>query len=476
MKRLLFKLTISLLVIFSIYVFPIKEIHAKDQPKYKQIIVFYDSKIPDDFIKLLNQNYKNVKTTIIPEIGVIKLENSLPDIVETLKEKFPNEIQYIGPETEFIVPWKGELTNQTTETYQLKSIVKSSFSSSKLEEAELYELFGWDIKKITENGESFNKQKGSHKVKIAIIDSGIDFNHPDLKNNIVSPGKSFVPNVHDTEDNIGHGTMIAGTIAANGKMLGVGPHLGIVPYKVMDNWEDGAESAWIVKAIIEAANDGVDVINLSLGTYKSLNSSEDKAVIEAYQRAVKYAHDKGVIVVASAGNDGLDLRNPKKLAEQRGFPNDKQLHLPGGGIHFLLTVAATNKNDERSFYSNYGNISVAAPGGDYGPEWLSQQKLDPFSLTLTTYPIDLPKPILSQILNLPDGYVLTGGTSVSSSKVAGAIGVLIAEQKEKNTKKLTLSMVKKILRESSTDIGKKGKDPEFGYGLINVNKALELIK
>lgn len=440
-----------------------------------QLFMFTDSNTSEEVNQFLKKKYPSVKKTVIPEIAMIKLEdtNSGQHIKASneIMEKFHNKIESTGPESKIIDPTEENLNSSISENKIIPTAVPNIE-----EKAKLYQELGWDIKKITEDGKSFKKQKGNHNVKVAIIDSGIDFNHPDLKKNIISKGKSFVPNVDNTEDHMGHGTMAAGSIAANGNMLGVGPDLGIIPYKVMDNWKDGAESAWVTQAIIAATKDGVDVINLSLGAYKSLEKPEDRVVVESYERAVKYAHKNGVIVVASAGNESLDNTNPTLIAEKRGFSGDKQVHLPGGGLSSLITVSATDKNDLLASYSNYGGVSVAAPAGDYGPDWATQQKLDPFSMTLTTYPTNLPQPPISKALNLPEGYVLMSGTSVAAPKVSGAVGVLIAEQQKKGRKSLKLAQLKNILKKSSTDLGAPGKDPQYGYGLINVNKALELIK
>lgn len=434
---------------------------AKNQPA-KEIILFNNEKIPTPVLSLLENKYPQVKKTLLPEIGLLKLDTENQAAIEEIKQSFPENIELLGRESTLTIPKNHELNPDSVK------LAPNALSSGQIEDALLYQIIGWDMKKITEDGQSYLKETGNHGVKVALIDSGIDFNHPDLKENIISKGKSFVPNVADTQDRMGHGTMTAGTIGANGLMLGVGPDLGIIPYKVMDSWEEGAESTWVTAAIIQAAKDGVDVINVSLGTYKSLKNPEDRAIVESFQRAVKFAHKKGAIVVASAGNENTDLKE--------AFTQDKNVHLPGGGSSFILNVSATDKDNKLASYSNYGRITVAAPGGDYGAYWETEQLLDPLAMTLTTYPTDLPQPYLSQLLGLPPGYVFTMGTSVAAPKVSGAVGILIAEQREKGIKPLSFNDINYILKKSSLDIGEKGQDSYFGYGLININKALDEIK
>ncbi|MDR7246986.1 S8 family serine peptidase [Priestia megaterium] len=483
MKKLVFKvLAVAFIVValsvtsFSSYTF------AKDDNAY--LIVFKDNQIPNEAKNILHKKYPNLETTSMSEIGTIKLEKTNGDMqnqaIKELRKSLQDKIEYIGRENKLHLPKnvisKKENISKTSFNSSNKrtSIFKNSLKND-IQDGELSKILGWDTDEITEQGKSYAKQSGNHDIKIALVDSGIDFNHPDLENNILSKGRSFVPNVDNTEDHMGHGTMTAGSIAANGKMLGVGPHLGIIPYKVMDNWVDGAESAWVIQAIIAAANDNVDIINLSLGTYKSLNKEEDSAIVEGYSRALKYAHKKGSIVVASAGNDGYDTSNPSNLAKQMGLEGDKQIHLPGSASNYLINVSATNKNDKLSSYSNYGGITLAAPGGDYGEEW-EANGIDPSELVLVTYPTSLPQPYISQVLNLPEGYTLSAGTSLAAPKVAGAIGVLLAESKEKGYRELSTNKIEKILRKSSVDLGARGKDPQFGYGRLNLNKALDLVK
>lgn len=364
MKRWLSKAAlVTLLAVGSSLTF-YQSSEAKNTSAY--LIVFRNSQIPAEIIHLLNERYPHLKTTVVQEIGTIKFEETADGeadkVMEEIKRQYAGSIEQTGPEQRMMLPKPPDDTKVSPDQYMRKEMAFqdnsiSQLSGTNLQRAEFYQQFGWDIKKITGDGQSFFKEKGSHRVRIAVIDSGIDFNHPDLKANIVSKGRSFIPQVDNTEDHLGHGTMAAGTIAANGKLLGVGPELGIIPYKVMENWEDGAESTWVTQAIIQATKDGADVINVSLGTYKSLRNREDRAVVEAYRRAVQFAFSRGAIVVASAGNEGLDLSNPKEVAEKRGFPGDAQMHFPGGGVPNVISVSATNKADQLAFYSNYGELS-----------------------------------------------------------------------------------------------------------------------
>jgi len=139
-------------------------------------------------------------------------------------------------------------------------------------------------------------------IKIAIIDTGIDFNHPDLfgwgPDGKVIGGYNFIQKDQPPLDTNGHGTQVAGVIAADGQAVGVAPKAKILAYKVSEDGE-GVSSELIVKAIEKAIADGADIINISLGVNKT-NAKID--------RAVDNALEKEIFVVVAAGNDGPGLK------------------------------------------------------------------------------------------------------------------------------------------------------------------------
>lgn len=139
-------------------------------------------------------------------------------------------------------------------------------------------------------------------VKVAVIDTGVDYNHPDISgfgsNGKVIGGYDFVENDETPQDTNGHGTEVAGIIAANGNLKGIAPEAKILAYRVSDTG-DSVSSDLIVKAIQKAVEDKADIINLSLGVNRTNDKIED---------AINYAVGKGIVVVAAAGNSGPDFR------------------------------------------------------------------------------------------------------------------------------------------------------------------------
>jgi minor extracellular serine protease Vpr len=154
-------------------------------------------------------------------------------------------------------------------------------------------------------------------IKIAVIDTGVDSGHPDLSGKIIG-GYDFIENDNTAQDTNGHGTEVAGIIAANGKLRGVAPEAKILAYRVSDTG-NSVSSDLIVKAIQKAMEDEVDIINLSLGVNRTNDKIED---------AINDAVEKGIVVVAAAGNSGPDLRT---------------IGSPGKDPH-AITVGATYNN------------------------------------------------------------------------------------------------------------------------------------
>ncbi|MGM8215126.1 S8 family peptidase [Bacillaceae bacterium W0354] len=360
----------------------------------------------------------------------------------------------------------------------------------------------WDIKRITENGASFDLHTGSHDTVVAVIDTGINPFHIDLAPNLVAGSKNFVPaggfrgeepyetgDPNNFIDLHGHGSHVSGSIAGAGNgMYGVAPDLGIRAYRVFGT--SSAESAWIYKAMIAAADDGSDVLSMSLGginifgqifvknpdTGKWENAGNDVADYIAYKRAVKYVEDKGAIVVTSSGNDALDVRDNKALMEFinaeygsdevqfRGTAKTLPAELPG-----VINVSATGPNDVLAVYSNYGSgaIDIAAVGGDTRlyDQYAAEGRLDEYLANNMHYN----EFTLSADNASPTGYYFSVGTSMATPKVSAVVGLII----DQHGGKLKPSQVKHLLFKKGVD-AVKGKDRQyFGNGHLNAYKALQ---
>jgi subtilisin family serine protease len=213
---------------------------------------------------------------------------------------------------------------------------------------------------------------GDSSVIVAVVDSGVETGHPDL--GTLTAGYDFVNNDSVPADDDGHGTAVAGVIAAQGKngigIAGVCWKCRIMPVKVLDSTGEGADS-WVASGITWAVDHGADVINMSLG-----GTSTSQTLAEA----VSYALEKGVVVVAAAGNDGEDAA----LATTPNYP---------AAYSGVISVGAVDASNSRYPWSNHGSwVQVDAPG-----------------LTNTT--------------GLSSSYVGFEGTSAASPFVAGLAGL-----------------------------------------------------
>lgn len=200
------------------------------------------------------------------------------------------------------------------------------------------QISGWEIKKFDiEKQWKISKGEG---VKIAVIDTGCDLDHPDIKNNILQ-GKNFVDPKKDPYDVNGHGTHTAGTIAAEDNsvgMVGVAPKAKIIPIKALNDQGNGNLQN-IIDAIIWAADQGADFISMSLGSSQP---------VSAMQNAINYASEKRSIIFCAAGNSGesVDIMYPAKYDR-------------------TIAIGAIDRNLERTSFTCSGEtLDFLAPGHD----------------------------------------------------------------------------------------------------------------
>ena len=253
-------------------------------------------------------------------------------------------------------------------------------------------------------------------VIVAVVDSGSG-PHPDLAENLL-PGRSIIGTVESQDgrdiDASGHGTHVAGIIAAvanNGiGGSGVAPNAKILPIQVLDQAGQG-DARDVAAGVRFAADNGARVINLSLG-----GATESSSLTQA----ITYANDKGVLVVAAAGNGGA--------ADKPKWPASLDLT--------LAVTAVDQANNATSFDQRGDYIDLSAPGANI----VSTAKGD---------------------------YVTLSGTSMAAGFVAGAAALLFAAEP-----RVTNAQVRDILLRTATDIGEPGRDVTFGAGLINMVAAL----
>jgi len=261
------------------------------------------------------------------------------------------------------------------------------------------------------------KKTEGDEVLVAVVDSGVDYNHPDIKNNMWQNqngeyGFNFVNNTSDPLDDDGHGTHVAGTIAATGNnkigIIGVAPKAKIMALKGLS--PNGGFGSNLAKCIKYAVDHGASIINNSWGPGKSIH----------VRRAIEYADRKGVIVLFAAGNENEEITADMAAGYSR-----------------TISVAAVNRRDSRASFSNYGKlVDISAPG------------------------------VSIQSLRFNSGdYTGKSGTSMACPHVAGIVA-LIKSLKPKIKKKEVLSILQKYSDSHFSDSGKY-----IGQGRVNARKV-----
>lgn len=277
----------------------------------------------------------------------------------------------------------------------------------------LYKEYQWNLP-IIETNKGWHVSKGNKEVIVGVVDTGVDLTHPDLKGQLLK-GYNAIDPTKPPSDDVGHGTHVAGIIGAlvnNGEgVAGMTWYNKILPVKVLD--DSGAGTSYsVAQGIIWAADHGAKVINMSLGNYAEASFLHD---------AVKYAYDKDVVLVAATGNDNTN---------QPGYP---------AAYPEVFAVSATTKSKDKASFSNYGDyVDVVAPGENIASTYMDNQ------------------------------YAALSGTSMACPHVS-ALAALIRSVNPnlKNTE------VMDIMRNNVIDLGPAGRDNYFGYGQIDVVKALE---
>ncbi|MYW15017.1 type VII secretion-associated serine protease mycosin [Streptomyces sp. SID2955] len=287
----------------------------------------------------------------------------------------------------------------------------------------------WALQRVNLD-ELWSESKGEG-VKVAVIDTGVDTANPQLGKAVsASLGANFLPkkdkkgqpiedrgNAKGTTDTVGHGTRVAGIIAARPMkgtgFVGLAPESMIIPIKQNDAEGHGTAET-LVTAILHAIKEKADVINISQDTIGAPD--------EDLHRAVDQALDAGIVVVASAGNNGLDGKNKKT------YPAS----YPG-----VLAVAASDRNNERAPFSQPGDfIAVAAPGVDM----------------ISTVP--------------KGGHCSDNGTSFSAPYVAGVAALIKAKHKDWTPREIVAQI------EQTAERSIPGKDRLVGWGVVDPVRAL----
>lgn len=342
----------------------------------------------------------------------------------------------------------------------------------------------WNMRAIHADAAWAAGKLGDPGVTVAIMDTGIDYDAPDLAGLVdLSRSTSFIPSddsirskYFPTRNNIsdfnGHGTNVATQVSSNAVALaGVTSRTTLIGVKVLGADGSGSFSA-IIDGILYAADHGADVANMSLGA--DFLKAGNGRLTSVLNRVFNYANAHGMLIVVAAGNDGADL-------DQNGNDTDAFCDM----VHVVCVAAtgpalATGPVDTPAYYSNFGRsaISVAAPGGN-------GDAADGFPLSAWPWGNDIASWVWSYcsktliasfdrkgnpvLTSCATGHFLTGfiGTSQATPHVAGLAALLVAGHGHNQP-----AQIKSLIQQSADDLGQPGTDPFYGHGRIDVGNAV----
>ncbi|MCF6136495.1 S8 family peptidase [Pseudalkalibacillus berkeleyi] len=312
----------------------------------------------------------------------------------------------------FVVKVDGSVTNAISGLEAIDAVEyaeqNATYHASYTPNDPFYESEQYAPQKV-EADQAWDVTQSASSIKIAVIDTGVDYNHPDLAGKVIK-GYDFVQDDNDPMDEHYHGTHVSGIAAANTNngegIAGLAPNASILAVRVLDAEGSGTLDD-VAQGIRYAADQGAQVINLSLGGLLGTQTLKD---------AVDYAWNKGSVVVAAAGNE-----SSAKPSYPAYYSN-------------AIAVAATDQNDNLAYYSNYGTwVDIAAPG----------------SSVYSTMP--------------GNTYDNLSGTSMASPVVAGVAGLLASQGR-------TASEIRTALEDTADNI--TGTGVLFQNGRVNAANAV----
>ena len=289
--------------------------------------------------------------------------------------------------------------------------------------------------------EASQRTRGDRSVIVAILDTGVDLSHPELRGALL-PGRDFVDILDgasdflgdylgaddDPDDEVGHGTHVAGIVAGQGIAMpaGVVPRCRLLPVRVLGAMRQGQRRVGaglidnINAGIKWAVDQGAEVISMSLGVRHTQGGLPHREVVD-------YARHRGVTMVAAAGNDGTD-----------------QLYYPGA-LPYVIAVGSVEDDGQVAPYSTFGAVTLVAPGTNIYSSYVGRD------------------------------YAFSTGTSHATPFVSGAVAMLKSYARQKTGARLSDGQVKHVLKHTADKVDRSFRSKKAGFGRLNLIDALRLL-
>jgi lantibiotic leader peptide-processing serine protease len=426
------------------------------------LVVFAGNDLPQDLSQLVTATGGTVKT---------RFDNAGAVLVTTQLSSFASDMKTL-PGVTYVIPdvrlnWIPDDTYTKTLSVSKRNAKKHSLAASATGNDDPYlATYQWNMQAINAAG-AWDAGYTGAGVRVAVLDTGIDPTHPDLEPNLnTALSTSFVPDEPYINDDDGHGTHVAGIIAAARNsygVVGVAPDAELVTVKVLDHTGTG-DFSWLISGLLYANAVGADVANVSLGAYLPrsgflaedgtwIGANEVAGLVNLLTRVINYVTSNGTLVVAAAGNDAADLTGD---ASWISIPAEcgSALAISATGPLGWWADHSVSLDTPASIYTDYGTgVDYSAPGGNVDPVLFAQDTDWWYDLVFSTY---------------PGGWAWMAGTSQACPHVAGVAALVLQSHPGASP-----SQVESIISRSSDDLGKPGRDEWYGRGRVNAAQAVQ---
>ncbi|MFW5972208.1 MAG: S8 family peptidase [Bacillota bacterium] len=386
-----------------------------------------------------------IKEKILEDIGYINLVDYTDKDYKNFNEA-KNEVKSL-------LENKGYKVKYIIRNYKIKKVDSTYSGVSKQDNLKkMHSDQEWNYEMIRAP-EAWEGVRGNEDVKIAIVDTGIDVDHPYLENFVdVDSGVNILAlrDVEDqdreklddnnVDDKDGHGTHVAGTISSYDKVSGIMKEASLIPIKVFpDPGQENVEGDFydLLNAVIYATETGVDVINMSVGGELPKNNLEVDKFIADFDANLNIAREEGVIIITAAGNNGESIEGSDYIFYPASSP-------------YTIAVGAVEENKQKADFSNDGvGLDVMAPGVEI----------------LSTAPIDLDHTNYEDLRHPEDEYLMyMSGTSMAAPHVAGVAGLMRSANPN-----MTVEDIEYMLKDAAKDMGN---EEEYGEGIVDAYKSI----